>query len=241
MKPTDYSVLADQYASQRRAHPGVLERLIAPLGSASRVVEVGCGTGNYATAIHERTGCECVGVDPSPQMLGKLRERGSSVRAIEGRAERLDLASENFDLVYSVDVVHHLDDRGAAFREALRVLADGGLFCVVTDSEWMIRNREPQSVYFPETIDVELTRYPRIDTLRSEIARAGFQSLREEVVEYAYVVTDATAYREKVFSALLYISDDAFERGLKRMETDLARGPIRGVSRYLLLWGVKLE
>jgi SAM-dependent methyltransferase len=239
VKSTDYSGLADQYAAHRRTHPAVLARLTAALDSASRVLELGCGTGNYATAIHGIVGCDCVGVDPSPQMLAKLQERSSSVRAIEGRAELLELPAGEFDLVYSVDVVHHVRDRNAAFREAFRVLAEGGRSCTVTDSEWMIRHREPQSVYFPETVDVEIARYPRIDVLREEMVRAGFDSLHEDVAEYAYVITDSVAYREKVFSSLLYISDEAFERGLNRLEADLAHGPIRCISRYLLLWGTK--
>ena len=130
-------------------------------------------------------------------------------------------------------------DRPAAFREAFRVLKNGALVCTVTDSEWMIRNRRPQSVYFPETIDVELARYPSIDALRDELTAAGFESLRERVTERSYEITDAAAYRDKVYSSLIYISDDAFRRGLERLEADLRRGPVQCVSRYLLLWGKK--
>jgi hypothetical protein len=103
----------------------------------------------------------------------------------------------------------------------------------------MIRHREPQSAYFPETVDVEIARYPHIDILRAEMIGAGFESLREEVAEYSYALTDSIAYREKVFSSLLHISDEAFERGLTRLEADLTHGPIPCISRYLLLWGTK--
>jgi SAM-dependent methyltransferase len=184
-------------------------------------------------------GCDCSGVDPSPEMLAKLRERGSSVRAIEGRAEALALPDGTLDLVYSVDVIHHVGDCRSAIAEAFRVLKDGGRLCTVTDSEWIIRHREPQSVYFPETIDVELVRYPRIQVLRAEMTRAGFESITEEVVEHEYSITDAAPYRDRVFSALLYITDEAFARGLARLEADLRRGPVRGVARYMLLRGSK--
>ncbi len=239
MQPTDYSVLADRYAAHRRPHPGVVAELAIGLTAESRVLELGCGTGNYLAALGERVGCDAIGIDPSPQMLEQLRARGLSSRALEGRAERLDFADAEFDRVYSVDVIHHVADRPAAFREAFRVLKNGALVCTVTDSEWMIRNRRPQSVYFPETIDVELARYPSIDALRDELTAAGFESLRERVTERSYEITDAAAYRDKVYSSLIYISDDAFRRGLERLEADLRRGPVQCVSRYLLLWGKK--
>jgi ubiquinone/menaquinone biosynthesis C-methylase UbiE len=167
-----------------------------------------------------------------------LRARSLPVRVVDGSAERLGLPDAEFDLIYSVDVIHHVRDRTAAFREAFRVLRSGGATCVVTDSEWMIRNRT-QSLYFPETIDVELARYPAIATLRAELTHAGFGALREQIVEHAYEITDAAAYRAKVFSSLLYIDEQAFERGLARLESDLLRGPVRATSRYMMLWALK--
>ncbi len=58
---------------------------------------------------------------------------------------------------------------GKAFSEAARVLRTGGRLCIINDSEDILRNRQAQSVYFPETIAVELSRYPAIDLLRSEL------------------------------------------------------------------------
>ena len=241
MEKTDYSVLAQQYAAHRRVHPSVVALLANGLRPESRVLEVGCGTGNYLAAIHDSTGCECVGLDPSTEMLSQLRMRGLPIRAIEGRAEHVDLLVEEFDLVYSVDVIHHVDDRDAAFREAYRRVRNGGRVCTVTDSEWTIRNREPQSMYFPDTIGVELKRYPSIEVLRSELTRAGFDSLNEETAEYSYEITDVDAYRHKVFSSLLFISDESFRHGLARLEDALRHGPVPCVSRYVLVWGTKHE
>ncbi len=136
-------------------------------------------------------------------------------------------------------MIHHLRDRAAAFGEAFRVLRDGARMATATDSEWIIRNREPLARYFPETIEVELARYPSIEQLQIEMTRAGFVQLSEELVEHAYELIDSAPFREKVFSTLLYLSNEAFTRGLARLETDLSRGPIPCVSRYTLLWGHK--
>lgn len=237
----DYNVLAQEYAEHRQVHPEVLQNLVeaGELKAASRVLEVGCGTGNYTIAIEKITGCSCWGVDPSEQMLAMANARTSNAHFRIGSAEGLDFPGEIFDLVFSVDVIHHVSDRAAYFQEAYRVLKRGEEVCTVTDSEEIIRNRQPLSVYFPETVTVDLGRYLRISDLQAMMVRAGFGSLEEKVVEFSYSLTDIQEYRDKAFSCLHLIPAAAFERGLERMEHDLSAGSIPGVSRYLLLWGTK--
>jgi hypothetical protein len=109
----------------------------------------------------------------------------------------------------------------------------------VTDSEAVIRARLPLTVYFPETAEVDLRRYPGIASITRSMASAGFVDFDEQTVEFPYELRTATPYREKVFSGLRLISEEAFQRGLRRMEEDLAKGPIPCVSRYTLVWGTK--
>jgi ubiquinone/menaquinone biosynthesis C-methylase UbiE len=237
----DYDRIASEYARHRKVHPKVLNNLLltSRIGSASKMLEVGCGTGNYIVALEALTGCSCWGIDASEQMLSRAKERSRTVHFQPGKAEGLDSPPDFFDLVFSVDVIHHLDDRLAYFREAYRVLKAGGKGCTVTDSEWIIRHRQPLAVYFPETVEIELGRYPRMAELRDLMERVGFGEITESTVEFAYPLTDIQAYRDKAFSSLLFIPEAAFQRGIKRMEQDLRAGPIQCVSRYLLLWGIK--
>jgi SAM-dependent methyltransferase len=237
----DYDKIASEYARHRQVHPRVLKSLLVTIrvGSASRVLEVGCGTGNYIIALEALAGCSCWGIDPSEQMLSRARERSRKINFQLGKAEKLDFSPDFFDLVFSVDVIHHVDNRLAYFREAYRVLRASGKVCTVTDSEWIIRHRQPLAIYFPETVEIELGRYPRIAELREVMERVGFGDITEDTVEFAYQLTDIQAYRDKAFSALLLIPELAFQRGMERMEQDLRAGPIQCVSRYLLLWGAK--
>jgi len=185
------------------------------------------------------------GVDPSIEMLAQARARDPETahdRAIAwhvGRAEALPYATARFDLLYSVDVIHHVVDRAATMHEAYRVLDHGGWMCTATDSAWIIRHRAPLSTYFPETVPLELARYPRIAALQEMMAAAGFMGLETRTVSYAYETTEIDIYRARAFSALHLISDAAFARGLARMAHDLARGPIQCTARYTLLWGEK--
>lgn len=237
----NYDTLAHEYAQHRRVHPGVLTSLLknSHLNAASSVLEVGCSTGNYIIALQETTGCAAWGIDPSGQMLVRARERGRRVRFEPGQAEKLAFPETTFDLIFSVDVIHHVGDRAAYYREAFRVLKSGGLVCTVTDSEDIIRRRQPLSNYFPETVEMELKRYPRVADLRKIMAEAGFDGVAEEYVEYQFAITEIQAYHDKAFSSLHIIPQEAFERGIRRMKADLLAGPIQVISRYLLLWGVK--
>ena len=236
----DYNTLAADYARYRTAHPGILRCLISvpALNATSRALEVGCGTGNYIIRLQELTGCIASGIDSSEQMLAKARERNSAVAFKLARAESISEPDAAYDLVFTVDVIHHVTDRAAYWRDALRVLRPGGLVCTATDSEWIIRNR-PMSHYFPETVEPELHRYPDIPILHEEMSAAGFIAQTEENVEYTYDLTDASVYQAKAYSALHLITADAHAQGMERMERDLRIAPVRCVSRYVLLWGMR--
>jgi SAM-dependent methyltransferase len=239
----DYDQAAGSYAAHRRVHPGVFRELCrrSQVRSQSTILEVGCGTGNYASALVDYTGCPAWGLDPSAEMLAYACARSERVGWLLGRAERLGFAAEEFGLVFSVDVIHHVSDKAAFFREAARVLQPGGRACTVTDSEEIIRRREVLSGYFPETVEVELTRYPRLSDLEGWMVEAGLVSLGAVLVEEPFEITDAQPYRDKAFSSLHLISEEAWRAGLERLEQALARGPIRGASRYACLWGRREE
>src|SRR5687768_17422830 len=147
MPRIDYATLAADYARHRRLHPGVLQRLVEESGvdAGSRVLEVGCGTGNYLLALRALTGCAAWGLDPAPAMLANARVRvgAEGVDWREGHAEALPFAPSTFDLIFAVDVIHHVEDRSAFFRQAVRALVPGGRLCLATDSAEDIARRRP--------------------------------------------------------------------------------------------------
>jgi ubiquinone/menaquinone biosynthesis C-methylase UbiE len=239
--PVNYDQAAGEYAAHRRVHRGVLRELVerAGLGRNSTVLEVGCGTGNYISALAGSLCCAACGLDPSVGMLANARTHPEAVTWLQGRAEQLGLAGDAFDLVFAVDVIHHVADKAAFFHDAARVLRSGGWVCAVTDSEEIIRSREILSGYFPETIEIELARYPGLAQLKAWMVVAGLAACEVVTVEQAYEITSAQPFRDKAYSSLHLIAEEAWRAGLERLERDLARGPVRGVSRYACVWGYK--
>ena len=78
--PIDYDQLAATYATTRSAHPVVMARLhdavvAAQQAGAGRLLEIGCGTGNYVGALQDATGAAAWGIDPSAEMLAVARNR----------------------------------------------------------------------------------------------------------------------------------------------------------------------
>lgn len=232
----DYDTIAASFARYRRADAEVVRALASGTKPQFALLDVGCGTGNYSVALRELVGCACIGIDPSNEMLAAARRSSAAVTFLRGRAERLAFHDESFDLAFSVDVIHHVADHRAYFQEASRVLRSGGRICTVTESDEMIRQRI-HSFYFPETVEVELARYPPISTLRDLMTEAGFHEIVEEAVQRRSLITDIGGYRQKAFSCLQLIAPAAFDRGMRRVEEALRAGPIEAVSRNLLLWG----
>jgi 2-polyprenyl-6-hydroxyphenyl methylase / 3-demethylubiquinone-9 3-methyltransferase len=96
-----------------------------------QVLDVGCGGGLLAEELARR-GCAVTGVDPSRDSLEVARAHAAgsalSIKYLAGVAEALPFADEHFDAVICCDVLEHVDDLGAAVKEAARVLRPGGLY-----------------------------------------------------------------------------------------------------------------
>jgi len=237
----DYDLSADEYAAHRHIHEGVLRELGdgGTLGPGSTVLEVGCGTGSYISMLASRFGCLAYGLDPSAGMLAHALARPEPVAWVQGRAEEMCFSARSFDLVFSVDVIHHVGEKLAFYRQAARALRPGGRICTVTDSEEIIRRREILSGYFPETVARELDRYPPIAQLKEWQVTAGLQEFEVVIVEQPLDLTGAQPYRAKAYSSLHLISEEAWRAGLARLEHDLEKGPIPTAVRYACVWSRK--
>lgn len=238
MQNLNYDNLANIYARHRKANLSVLKELQRKWKASpeSKILEIGCGTGAHLQSLVEATGCQGWGIDPSREMIRRA-QADTNTHYSEGKAQELPFHDGSFHFAFSVNVVHFMQNTLSYFQEARRVLKPDGLLCTVTDSESIIRNRKPLSQYWPKTVEIELKRYPAISLLKQQMAAAGFVDIEEEEIQIQSEITDATPYRDRVFSCLHLISEDEFQSGLQRLMADLKAGPILGFSAYVCLWG----
>jgi SAM-dependent methyltransferase len=99
-----------------------------------RVLDAGCGTGEYA-CWYAGQGSHVTAVDLSEPSLRRASQyaadRGlSTVRFEKQSVLALDFADGSFDYVYSMGVLHHTPDPYGGFRELCRVLRPGGVLIV---------------------------------------------------------------------------------------------------------------
>jgi ubiquinone/menaquinone biosynthesis C-methylase UbiE len=122
--------LAGEYAAHRSGYSNELYDTIAAFGlrRGAKVLDIGCGTG-IASAPFAANGFPVTGVDSSPAMLAKAKERLPNVELVEGSAEKLPFPEERFDVIVSANVFHWLD-RSKALAEAQRVLRPGGVLAI---------------------------------------------------------------------------------------------------------------
>ncbi len=105
------------------------------LTSRHRVLDLGCGPGGPLTFIARAVGCRGTGLDVSDEAVAAAQERatahGVAHLTVFQRADLdapIALANGSFDAVLSIDVILHLRDREACFREVARLLTPGGRF-----------------------------------------------------------------------------------------------------------------
>ncbi|MFM7744334.1 MAG: class I SAM-dependent methyltransferase [Actinomycetota bacterium] len=107
----------------------IIPLVIAELGDAQRILDVGCGEGQISRRLaalgkHRLV----VGLDPTERHIEVARARGGNVDYRVGVVDDLPFADGTFDAVVACLVFEHVDNVDRAIREVSRVLEPGGTF-----------------------------------------------------------------------------------------------------------------
>lgn len=104
-------------------------------GRSSRILDAGCGTGNYTWELTRR-GHEVVGIDNSPAMLAraeaKTGECGQPSYRLHDLTRPLPFPDQAFDAAVCIHVFYTLPDPHALAQELRRVVRGDGALVAVT-------------------------------------------------------------------------------------------------------------
>jgi SAM-dependent methyltransferase len=95
-----------------------------------RLLDVGCGTGEFADRAGRELGCEVMAIDISQRMVELTRQLGVDARV--GDVQALPHEQATFDCVAALWVLYHAADVDCAVAECARVLVRGGRLVAAT-------------------------------------------------------------------------------------------------------------
>jgi SAM-dependent methyltransferase len=188
-----------------------------------RVLEIGCGTGQLASALAERVAARVWAVDSEPAMVdvaSRRVPRGVGLKVAS--AERLPFRDGAFERAV-LRLVVHLVDRAQALSELCRVLAPGGRAVIATfrpahfDRAWL----EP---FFPSVGRIDRARFPDPVALEAELREAGFGTARTVALTQHRTIGREEALeriRGRHISTFDLLAEDELAAGTERAEREL--------------------
>jgi SAM-dependent methyltransferase len=206
-----------------------IERLGAVAGEG--LLDVGCGCGQTLLELAERVGPSghVLGVDISPPMLARARERIAGRPPIEvalGDAQTYAFAPGAFDAVYSRFGVMFFEDPGAAFRNLRAAARSGGRLSFVcwqalAKNPWAARPLEAVMRLLPESAMPDMLREGRPGPfflsdparVRAILGAGGWKDVSLEPVEMplhlggAATLDEAVAYSLQIGPAARAMAD----------------------------------
>jgi SAM-dependent methyltransferase len=222
----DYDQLAAvydrRYSIDELAGIGRVLRDLASRTHARRILEVGCGTGRWLGELAPDTRIIC-GADSSPGMLAAGKAKLPEVPVVAARANALPFKPGFFDVVFSVNAIHHFDDPRDFVTAAAALLTPGGALAVAGIDPRLIRQRYFYE-YFEGTYELDLRRFPAVGDLVNWMAAAGFTRIEYRIADRyrrtfrGSAVLSDPFLRKESSSLMALLTDAAYERGLRRIE-----------------------
>lgn len=206
-----YHRIGANYDATRRADPYIVQQITRHLSvePGGRYLDVACGTGNYSGALAGQGGV-WVGMDVTPSMIGRAREKTLAVHWSLARAENLPFVGRAFSGALCVLALHHFAELGPIFRDIHRVL-DRGKLVIFTSDPGQMRDYWLNE-YFPEAMRKSIEQMPTLARVSENLSRAGFADIETATYEVRDDLRDMFLYSGK-HRPQLYL-DEGFHAGI---------------------------
>jgi ubiquinone/menaquinone biosynthesis C-methylase UbiE len=154
------------------------------------VLDIGCGGGIYTKKIAQMGAKSITAADYSSVMLQATKETCKEfehVSYIVADATNVPLEDEQFDIIFSRALIHHLPDLQAYFKEAYRLLKPSGILitqdrtiedCQIPGDEQHIRGFFFGA--FPRLLEKETTRRPSTHSIYEALQHTPFSNTTEQ-------------------------------------------------------------
>lgn len=218
--PALYDDIGVNYAVRRCTEPRIAAPLYQALSSATRIVNIGAGTGSYEPENHD-----LVAVEPSSVMIAQRKP--DAYQVVQASAESLPFPDHAFSHAMTVLSMHHWHDRPAAYREIQRVATHGFIALTwdpASDPFWLTRD------YFPEIHAMDQQSFPSMDELREVFGNLTIQPVPipadcADGLLTAFWKRPAAYLQPEVRQATSpFAKIQHLEAGLAKLEEDLATG-----------------
>lgn len=171
----DLKLICEYYSKIDRQGPGSPEitrkalSFVNGLGSASKIADLGCGTGGQSMELARATEGQVYGLDLFPHFIDIFQKNINAsglqnrLTALVGSMDKLPFQEEELDLVWSEGAIYNI-----GFEEGLqywrRFLKKDG-YVAVSEASWFSRERPKEIQDFWER------EYPGIDTIPNKMAQ----------------------------------------------------------------------
>ncbi len=110
-------------------------------GSENRLIlDAGCGTGLVTHEVH-KAGHKVLGIDISLRAIAKARSRYPEIQFVQGVLDtKWPFDDEEFDVIYSFEVIEHIFHISKYVSEMNRTLKRGGLLVLTTPFHGLVKN-----------------------------------------------------------------------------------------------------
>ena len=120
------------------------------LHNVNRVLDIGCGVGFVARYLNDRYEMDVIGVDVDPEQIGFAKEYSKESEGLHFQvadATQLPFEDDQFDMVLSFMVIHHVGDWRGVLAEVDRVLKPRGAYILyeITFPRFMVKAIGPLS------------------------------------------------------------------------------------------------
>jgi ubiquinone/menaquinone biosynthesis C-methylase UbiE len=245
MLKADYQIIAKTYDNNKDRHIIPKDEIIENFKSSKiRILDLGCGTGNYLQKQQEfypELKIEWFGVDLSPDMLEIAKSKTNNVRYINLNAESMSFESNYFDYIVCNFAFHQFEKKQLILDLILKYLKRNGIFkyrniCPEIMEGWWVYK------YCPETLYEDLNRFWKKDLFVYELEKRNFKTLVniQYNEDYRDIDTVLTDYKRRDNSQLSIIEDRYYKKGLQYLEMQKNQG-IQQVRNYFGLIEIVAE